>query len=103
MPDETRNAADFDLELIRRKPAYRAAIWMSRLAVLPMLTFLYTVWTGRQGSLTLSLWAAGFALILASLGLLAMAGIPFARTGTRWSVSDRAIQSQIRKDFWRLW
>jgi hypothetical protein len=97
------STSDEELTAIRQRPAYRAALWLGRLAGLLLLAPLGIV--ALDDRVDLAGTILGFSwLSLAMLAggglLLRRAGIPFDRVG--WSVgtaADPKINQALRSDF----
>lgn len=100
--------SDEELTAIRQRPAYRAALWLGRLAALPYLALfavavLAMIDGGVSGRLADAAFAVGWLVLLMFAGagfLLWRAGVPFERDG--WSggtVPDPKLNRAITSDF----
>ncbi len=78
---EAVSLTDDQLDGIRRAPAYRGAVWVTRLIALPWLGSVVTAFSGtaRSGHLSLVFWLLTLALVLLDMALLRRASSPLGR------------------------
>jgi hypothetical protein len=90
---------DDELETIRVRPAYRAAIWLMRLGVVEFV-FLLVRWVipHVDRPFFAYVFPLNLLIVVPALYLLHRAGVPFERRATSWRVRDREVLSVIRRD-----
>jgi hypothetical protein len=100
--------SDDEIDRIRRRPAYRCAVWVLRLIVLPWLGGMIVGVAGllsghTAGRVFFALWLAAAALTVAGAVLLRCAGVPFVRRSLAWGVEDTRTARMISDDvrWWR--
>ncbi|MFI6824378.1 hypothetical protein ACIBJE_26055 [Micromonospora sp. NPDC050187] len=95
--------SDEDLAAIRRRPTYRSAMWLGRLAVVPQLVPFAVVALDDDISLADAMFShAWLSLVMLAGGFLLLwrAGVPFERRG--WWVgaaADSELSDAMTSDF----
>ncbi|MER7461006.1 hypothetical protein [Micromonospora sp. NPDC126480] len=95
--------SDEDLASIRRRPAYRSAMWLLRLFIVPQFVPFAVVALDDQTSLADAVFSYAWLSLVMLAGafiLLWRAGVPFERRG--WSVmaaSDPKLNEAMTSDF----
>ena len=95
-------AGGFDLDSVRSKPAYRAALWLIRLEFLAAIAVLYAIVTDQYGWLYIIPFAMMMASIAAAVLLLARAGYPVGRGGASRRASASGLDRKLLRDVFRL-
>ncbi|ABP52983.1 hypothetical protein [Salinispora tropica] len=95
--------SDEDVEAIRRRPAYRAAMWLGRLVIMPQVVPFVVVAIDDDVTVADAVFSYSWLSLVVLAGgflLLWRAGVPFTRRG--WSVetaADFTLNEAMTSDF----